>query len=396
MSSIDLYLSMRGVFSGILAKRDILVIDQRGTGRSNMLTCPQDEALINAEFSPELTQQIANTCLDQLESDPRFYTTSLAVQDLEAVREASGYAQLSIYGVSYGTRVAQHYLRRFPSATRAIILDGVADIELNLAGSEIAARSQQAFDAMVARCESSEACQAQYGDLEAIFNSLRKQLKEQPMTVSLAHPSSGKMQQQVLNEQHLLGLVRLMPYSTESLALLPFFLSEANKGNFVPLAAQAILTEEQFNTDYAYAMNNAVVCAEDVPFLSTDDLQGDEATYFGESVSEGMLAMCEVWPQGLMDADFREPFESAVPVLLLSGETDPITPPENAERALKMFSNGLHIVAPAHGHGVIARGCIPQLVTTFINDASTKNLDVECVSRERAFPFFLSPTGPTP
>lgn len=396
MSSIDLYLSMRRVFSGIRAKRDILVIDQRGTGRSNMLTCEQNDELVNAEFSPELTKKIARECLDQLESDPRYYTTSIAVQDLEAVREGSGYEQLSIYGVSYGTRVAQHYLRRFPGATRAVVLDGVADTELNLAGSEIAIRSQQAFDSMIARCKAEKECKDVFGDIEANFSFQRELLKESPISVRLAHPISGEIKEQSLNEQHLLGMVRLMPYSTESLALLPLLLHEAGKGNYVPLAAQAMLTETKFSNDYAYAMNNSVVCAEDVPFLNAGDLEGDEQTYFGKTVSEGMRALCEIWPKGPVDADFREPFESTVPVLLLSGETDPITPAENAQRALKMFSNALHIVAPAHGHGVVGRGCIPQLATTFIDEASVENLSIECVDRERAFPFFLSPTGPTP
>lgn len=396
MSSIDLFLSMRGIFSGIRAKRDILVIDQRGTGRSNMLSCPQNAEPTDAEFSVELTKQVAKECLEKLDSDPRYYTTSIAVQDLDAVREAAGYKQLSIYGVSYGTRVAQHYLRRFPASTRALILDGVADVKLNLAGSEIALRSQQAFDSMANRCKQRPDCNSQFGDIKLTFEALRESFKAAPIMVNLPHPVSGELTEQKLNEQYLLGLVRLMPYSTETLALLPLLLSEASKGNYVPMAAQVLQSESQFKKDYAYAMNNAVVCTEDIPFLVAADLEGDKETYIGTMMSESMRALCEVWPKGTLDADFREPYESDVPVLLMSGETDPITPAENAERSLQMFDNGLHIVVPAHGHGVVGRGCLPKLATTFIDEASIDNLKVDCVAREQAFPFFLTPVGPNP
>lgn len=396
MSSIDLYLEMRQVFAGIRNKRDILVIDQRGTGRSNMLTCPTDDETAYLDFDPELTRRFAEACLEQLDSDPRYYTTSVAVEDLEAVRQAAGYSQLSIYGVSYGTRVAQHYLRRFPDQTRAMILDGVADVGLNLAGGEIARRSQQAFDRMVARCNLEPACDTQFGDIAEKFATLLTRLDAAPVELSFAHPSSGLTVDQTFTKHHLLGMVRLMPYSTESLSLMPLMISQAHAGNFVPLAAQALLAEAQFTADYAYAMNNAVVCTEDAPFLQESDLHGEENTYFGTDVSEAMQVLCDVWPAGVLDDAFREPFKSDIPALLLSGENDPITPPENAARALRMFSAGQHLIVPGHGHGVIARGCIPKLAQTFIETGDSQSLAIECVNREQAQPFFITPAGPTP
>lgn len=396
MSSIDLYLNMRGVFAGMRAKRDILIVDQRGTGRSNMLTCPQHDDLSYRAFDPKIVAAVTSECLAQLDADPRFYTTSVAVSDLEAVRSAAGYEQLSIYGVSYGTRVAQQYLRSYPAATRAVILDGVADIELNLAGGEIARRSQQAFDRMVSRCNADSHCQSQFGDLEKKFTTVRARLNQSPVEVKLAHPISGAQIKETFTEQHLLGLVRLMPYSTESLALLPLLLAQAHAGDFRALAAQAILSEQQFTDDYAYAMNNSVVCTEDEPFLTAADFTGQEQTFFGADVSASIQTVCSLWPRGPLSADFRKPFHSTVPTLLMSGQNDPITPPANADRALQMFANGLHVSVPAHGHGVISRGCLPQLAEIFIKQASVEELDLACVEREQAVPFFITPAGPTP
>lgn len=396
MSSIDLFLQLRPIMYAIQAKRDVIVVDQRGTGRSNMLTCEIGDDTYYADFDEQATKQVAKDCVASLDSDLRFYTTSVAVQDLEAIRQAAGYAQLSVYGVSYGTRVAQHYARRYPTSIRALVLDGVADISLNLAGSEISKRSQQALEKITKRCKKEQDCIERLGDVKANFEAVRARLKANPIELEFAHPNHGSLVSMTLTEQHLLGAVRLMPYSTESLALMPLVLSQAHEGNYQPLAAQALLGDETFKQDYAFAMNNSVVCAEDYPFLTAQDLLGQSDTYLGDMFAQSLAAMCSVWPKGQVDDDFRAPFESNIPTLLMSGEFDPITPPENAERALQQFSNAAHVVVPNHGHGVVARGCVPQLLSEFIESASLQEFDSSCVQRERAQPLFVSPAGPTP
>jgi len=179
-SSVDMGISFQQVLDLIRAERDVLLVDQRGTGRSNKLHCEYEEDA--NEFNKELITELTNLCLEQLkEHDLSAYTTSVAVQDLDAVRAAAGYEQLSIYGVSYGTRVAQHYLRRFPQHTRALIIDGVVDVGLNLAGAEIALRSQEAFDAIVERCNNNERCAASFGNIEEKFSELRANLIGSPV-----------------------------------------------------------------------------------------------------------------------------------------------------------------------------------------------------------------------
>ncbi len=396
-SSVDLYISQRGAFAEIRNRRDILLVDQRGTGRSNKLSCPVPDAETMAStIEPEAMRRLAEECLPTLSGDPRYYTTSIAVQDLDAVREAAGYEQLNIYGVSYGTRVAQHYLRRFPERTRAVIIDGVAPVDWVLGGGDVARFSQRAFDAMQSRCNEDTACRERFGDLSEKFAAVRERLALDPQPVSLPHPSSGELITETVYETHLLMVARLFPYSTEQLALLPLLIDEAYKGNYQPLAAQAASMSDTFDDWLAMGMHNAVVCAEDLPFLNRFVQQDLDQTYLGRTVVDGLRAVCDVWPRGVTDEDFKEPFESTVPVLILSGETDPITPPDNGDEALKMLANARHLTVPAHGHGVIGRGCVPQLAAQFVNSADHNALDPSCIERERPMPFFFSFAGPQP
>ncbi len=394
-SSIDLFIGSHRLFRKIRANRDVIVIDQRGTGRSNILKCSFDENEdMFQEFDPDVVKSLAKKCVDDLDTDLRFYTTSIAVQDLDAMREAAGYDQLSIYGVSYGTRVAQHYLRRFPERTRAVILDGVVDIGLNLAGGEIARRSQAAFDGMSKRCIGSKWCSEKFGDLKSKFEQLRDRLSKKGVEVTFPHPVNGDQVTEIITEGDLLVAVRLMPYSTEQLALLPMLISKAHAGEYTQLAAFSTMLSEGFLDSYAIGMNNSVMCAEDAPYVEKNSLENLQGTYFGDGMAKSIQATCDVWPRGPVDGDFMETFESEKPVLILSGETDPITPPENGARAHQMLSNSKHIIVPAHGHGVIGRGCVLQIATEFVKRGDFEKFNSSCVERERATPFFSNNSGP--
>ncbi len=402
-ASTEFYAGYAAAFERVRRQRDIVLVDQRGTGDSNRLDCDFGETE-QLDLSDEDLVALARQCVDSLPHDPRFYTTSIAVQDLDAVREALGYAQLNVYGASYGTRVALHYLRRYPQNTRTVIVDGVVPTQIPIA-PEIALDAQSALGRLFQRCGDSPPCAERFSRLQAQFDRLRAQLDEQPVTVTLGDPFTGEPITLEMGLPHLRAAVRLLSYSPSSASLLPLIIEQAAEGNYQPLAAQAQMVMSSLNNMLSYGMHNAVACTEDAPYfdafieseLSMEEIEG---TYLGREQHEGLVTMCSVWPRGVIDEGFKEPVVSDQPVLVLSGEADPITPPRNGERAIgpggEYLSNALHIIAPGQGHGIAGRGCLPRLVGQFIDEASHETLDTSCVDRLAPAAFFLDFSATAP
>ena len=395
-SSIALYADLAPLLTGLLRERDILVVDQRGTGASSPLVCPElDET--TAEPDLEQIRQATTKCLAALPVDPKPFTTSVAVEDLDAAREALGYEQLTVYGVSYGTRVAQHYARRFPERTRALIIDGVVPLQASL-GPDIALNGQATLDALFDRCTADEACKTAFPALRDEFQTLSTRLKDAPLPLTIPHPITGAPETLDLGYGHLAVAIRLGAYAPETASLIPLQIhAAASDDNFVPIASQALTVMTQLDQSLNYGMHNSVVCTEDVPFYDFDVAAMREqlaGTYLGYDQVEALQEICRQWPSGPLDADFKEPLTTAIPTLLLSGEFDPITPPANAERVLPGLSKARHLIAPGQGHGVIGRGCVPSLLREFVETADPDALDAECLERLAPDPFFIDLMGP--
>jgi pimeloyl-ACP methyl ester carboxylesterase len=392
------YATVAPVFQRVQRERDIVLVDQRGTGDSNALNCPfpdDDEAV---ELSPAQLRAHATACLASLQADPRFYTTSVAVQDLDAVRAALGYERINLYGVSYGTRVAQHYLRRFPDHTRALILDGVVppDAVLAVDGS---INAQRTLELIFARCRADAACHDAFADPKIQFDTLRSRLTTTPTRVSLPDPDTGVVEPIELRLTHLQIATRLLSYAPERAALLPLILDQAvTHSNYVPLAAQAIIMSKRYADVIAYGMHNSVVCTEDVPFIEPARVDRAALTrsYLGTAQLDGLVEVCREWPRGVLDADFRSELKSDRPVLLLSGSADPVTPPIYAERAAYGLPNSKQVVLEGRGHGQLATGCIPRLMARFLEVGAATSFDTSCASSIAPEPFFTSFSGPPP
>ena len=396
-SSIQFYSAYAHAFEPVRRQRDILLIDQRGTGDSARLDCPFDDDLVEGQYSTEETIAFTQTCLDQLPHDPRFFTTSVAVADLEALREALGYPALNLLGTSYGSRVAQHFARRYPGSTRTVVIDGVVPPQLPL-GPGIAMEAQRAIDDIFARCAEDVACNERFPEIDLDFAGLRSTLEEEPVLVTLLDPVTGRPTEIRFGRDELAGAVRLLAYQPQSIAILPLVIQEAANGNYVPLAAQFQLTMTSLADALALGMHNSVMCTEDLPFIDRDavDFEALEKTYIGAMQLEALETICSIWPPGPLDEGFNEPLATDIPVLLLSGTSDPITPPEYAEMALIEMTNHLHIANTHQGHGQIAAGCMPDVIGTFIATADPGNLDYSCMDRAFVMPFFVDFSGPQP
>jgi pimeloyl-ACP methyl ester carboxylesterase len=392
-AATDFYLTVRGAFEHVRRDRDLIVLDQRGTGRSAPLECAiAAEALETA--APESLPGLMTRCLEDLDADPRFYTTSVAVQDLERVRAALGIEAWNLYGISYGTRVAQHFIRRFPQRVRAVILDGVVPSDLAM-GPAIAANAQRALELLLSRCSQEAACAERFPGLADRLGGLSRRLSAGPITIDLADPLTGEVGRRTFSALHLKSVIRLMSYAPQTVALLPLLITEAHEGNFAPLTAQAYMMIAALERSLSLPMHNSVVCTEDVPFFSASP-RGTEATYLGRSIVEALEAVCSVWPPGVRDPDLKAPLESDRPVLLLSGEADPVTPPAYGFRVIAHLGSARHIVGPGQGHGLAGVGCVPRLLRDFLSAADPAGVAAACVRQEQPSPFFLDFTGPAP
>jgi pimeloyl-ACP methyl ester carboxylesterase len=395
-AATEFYAAFQRAFAEANRQVDVLLVDQRGTGSSARMDCPMPEEA-EMELSAQAARAAARECLAVLPHDPRMFTTSVAVRDLDAVRQALGYERLHVYGASYGTRVAQHYARRYPEHTASLILDGVVPADVAL-GPNVPLNAQAALNATFERCARDAGCADRFPDLPARFDSLRARLSRRPLEFTMPHPRTGRPEPARLSEIEVAVGVRLLSYDDNSAALLPLLIHEAAQGRPNGLAAQSTLAIESLTEALALGMHNAVVCTEDAPFVEvSDELRAAlEKTYLGFRQVEALLALCELWPQGRLDEDLRIPLESDVPALLLSGELDPVTPPAYAEAVAQRLPRSRHLVAPGTGHGVAASGCAPGLLAQFIRTRDPSGLDASCLERLAPQPFFLDYAGPGP
>ena len=396
-AAVDTWPQIAGALEPLRKHHHVLLLDQRGTGESNPLTCTTSEGLSDAgeDFDPEKTRKHTQDCLAVVEkkADPRYYTTTIAVDDLEAVRSALGNPLFDLVGVSYGTRVAQQYLVRHPDGVRSVVLDSVAPNELAL-GEDFASNLESALKAQFSACVQTPACQKAFGDPYENLFTLRDQLKAKPAEFSYRDPLTFKNDAMHLDQYSLAGLVRMFAYSPETAALLPLSISQGLHGDYTPLVGQAKIITGDLSELTDNGMQMSVLCSEDVDLLSPrpDDVNA----LLGNLLIQGMQAMCDVWPRGTRPADFHAPLKTDKAVLVLEGELDPVTPPRYGEQVMKNLSNARLIVAKGQGHNVIGRGCIPKVVEDFVADLKPKDLDTKCVDVLAATPAFIDFNGAAP
>ncbi len=379
-------------------QRDIFLVDQRGTGKSNPLTCvdaagkelPLDEM---TEPSVEALQDYARRCAAGLQgrADPRFYTTTQAIGDLEAVRQALEVDKLNLVGGSYGTRVAQQYAARHPGHTRTVVLDGVAPNDL-VVGGEFTTTFEDALALQSAQCAKLPACAARFPtDLRQQLRRVMARLEEAPVEVEYRDATTGESRRDTVTDDTLVGLAFAFSYAPQTASLLPLVLDEADQGRYAPLMSLAQLMTKSMGGSMNRGMQWSVICAEDAGRFDPD--ASPAGTLLGTEVGEMFFAACAQWPTGTRPADFNAPFKSDLPVLLLSGELDPVTPPRYGERVSAGTPNGRHLQLRGQGHGTMGLGCMPKLLGKFIETADAKSLEVDCLDTLTYVPPFTSFNG---
>lgn len=395
-SALESYPLVHPAFEDARRNRNVLLVDARGTGKSHPLECEDEEgrsAVMEPEDeSPAAARAFAERCRDRLSksSDLRFYATGDHVRDLDLVRQKLGIEKLNLMGVSYGTRVAQQYAKRYPAHTRTVTLDSVVPNTLVL-GQEHARNLDAALKQQFARCRADAACAQNLGDPAAKLAEVRNRLRAGNLApVHYRDPVSGEWRDDEPKYAHLSVLLRLYAYQPAAASMLPLILHDASGGHYESLLAQARTIYGSVSDAIMHGMQLSVVCTEE-PELAEDPK--DEDTVLGVDLVSFTRAQCEVWPRGERAADFRAPLRGDLPVLAVSGELDPVTPPRYGEEVIRSLPNGRHLVLRGQGHSVIGTGCMPKLFAQFIENADAKSLDDSCLKRLSASPPFAGRYG---
>lgn len=392
-ASTEAFVPLLNALDRVRFNRDIVMVDQRGTGSSHPLECPQVEGDALESDAPEEEQvRQLRVCLDNLDADPSLYTTDIAMQDLDEVRAVLGYEKINLLGVSYGTRAALMYLQLFPERVRSLVLDSVVPLGWNL-GEWGARDAQRAFEVNIVRCQADAACRAAFPDTGAAFNKVLDQLEAQPVEVTLPDPTTGEEITVKLTRSVAALTVRLMMYSTEYTALLPLIIDQAAKGDWKPLASQHVVNARSLDESMTDGMYMSVLCSEDVPFYTQD--AGGGSAYFSFDI-KAIQEQCAVWPHKVQPETLRGPVRSNVPTLLLAGSADPVTPPVYAEQVAQDLPNSRVVVLEGMGHNVMYRGCLPRLINDFLKSGSVEGLGLSCTEKVQPDPFFLNFSGPQP
>ena len=390
--AVSLAAQVMPLFSRLNDVRDIVFIDQRGTGGSHPLNCePEEPQKLQQLFEDAMPERLVRQCLEQLEADPAQYVTPLAIADLEEVRAALGYDKLNLWGGSYGTRVALEYLRRHGSHVRTVTLDGAAPATMKLPLSFVS-DGEAALKKMLDDCDAQVLCRSTYPELRATIAALRSRLSRRPERTSIQDPRTGTREIIQVNENVLLSGIFRPLYVAEMASLLPLGLASAAGGDYNPLLAPNLEFANDISENLAVGMHLSVICAEDIARVTREDLNVLDASFFGRALVDDFVRACAFWPRGKVPADYYDPVTSDVPTLILSGGIDPATPPRHGDAVAKTLKNSRHLVAPHLGHGVSLHGCAPRLIETFIRKADATAVEASCLERIPR-PLFALPLG---
>jgi pimeloyl-ACP methyl ester carboxylesterase len=375
-------------FSRINEKRDLLFVDQRGTGGSHPLNCnlfnPKDPQSYFGYYFP---LDNVRKCRKELEanSDLTLYTTSIAMDDLDDVRAALGYERLNLFGASYGTRASLTYLRRHPDHVRTVTLHGVSPPD-HYMPYDFPQQTERALQGVLSECVADEACHKAFPKLQDESKAVLDRLLKGPVEVEIRTQDSDRSQNRskvLLSRDLAAEAIRYMLYSSGAAARVPLILHVAAMGNFVPLAEAAYGYRREIVATGSNGLYLSVTCAEDLPWIKPGEGEAKgRDTFLGDYRLRQQREACSLWPQGKIDADYSSPIRSDLPVLIFTGEWDPVTPPSNAERVATYLSNSLNVVVPHGGHGfggLAGLECVDRLMPEFVEKGSVKALDASCI-----------------
>jgi pimeloyl-ACP methyl ester carboxylesterase len=367
--------------------RDIVLIDQRGTGKSNPLHCKADPKDVKALIEHSMSLERLAACRAELEkhADLTQYSTSNFTDDVEDVREALGYDKINLVGGSYGTMSGLDYLRRHGSRVRSVVLEGVAAPDARLPLS-FARSIQSSLEHLFTDCAADAACHKDFPDLKQKFETLVKRLDREPAKFDFQDSPAGK-QQIALSRGAFVTSLRSMLYQPSLISEMPYLIDSASRNDWSGYADVSVTIGRALIDAIARGMSYSVICGEGPAFISEPDIRREtEGTYLGDFDVRLYQKRCASWPKVNAAKSFVTPVRSDVPTLLISGEEDPGTPPYLAKHAAETLSHS-RVVSIPHGSHSTGSACIDRMMVQFVDAGSEKSVDAGCADQIRNPPF---------
>jgi pimeloyl-ACP methyl ester carboxylesterase len=367
---------LAGFVPKIRELRDVVLVDQRGTGKSNPLQCTLQnlddaQAVLGEPYSLDKLRECRSE--SDKKADTTQYTTSIAADDLDEVREALGYDKINVFGGSYGTKAALVYLRLHGEHVHTLSLEAVASPEF-LIPVPFAKALQSSVNGVISLCEADAACHAKYPDLRKEFQTVVERLAKSPAHFEV------KGQPVTLSKEMFVSKLRGLLYIPEFVSAFPLLVHQVYGNDWSGYGNTVMALAGAFEAAVARGASFAAICAEDIPGLTEAVIKRDtEGTYVGDSQVRRYQRYCEAWgAAGNIPKDFHSP----APTLLISGALDPATPPETARQAARNLSNSRLVVVKQGTHGT-GSACIDGLIATFVQQGSAAGLDVSCADQVR-------------
>ncbi len=370
----------RAVLGPVLKTRDIVMVDQRGTGGSNLLRCVADVvAKPQSAFGHVFDPALFAGCRGDLErhADLRFYTTEIAVEDVDDVRAALSYDRVIVWGGSYGTRIAQAYVKAHPDRVTAAVLDGVVPFDFR-APAGYAASVEQSLQRVFADCAAYSPCATGNPDLAGAFGRLMERFAAGPVTASVRRPdSTGAQVSMSLGDFRY--AVRGLLYSSRGARALPGLIHRADSTGDLSDFAQAYWSRAaDFAETFADGLHFAIFCAEDVPFIRPAEIPSLVAgSFMGTYLADEYRTICDEWVRAPIGPHTREPLQTGTPTVLFSGWFDPVTPPDVAERVAEHLPNSRHIVVRNEAHGA-GFGCARPAMLYVLTEGKVEGMPSVC------------------
>ncbi len=369
--------------------RDVVLVDLRGTSGTSRLDCqlPGSDAHPEGYLSTLFPPAAIRACRQQLGKrvDLRFYNTMLAVDDLDEIRQALGYEKVNLWGGSWGTRAVFLYLRRHPEGVRTATVEGVAPTSVKNPLPH-ARSAQDALDRLFDECDQQPRCHAAFPNIRAELRSVLERLREAPADVTVRLPTS--LARVRLTWQAFAEALRVMTYYVPGARRVPLLLHRAYLGDLAPFAEAGIASNRGLRSRLRFGFLLSVTCTEDVSRIAPDEIAREtNGTYLGDSRVREQIAACDGWPRGRLPAQYGDPVRSDIPVFLLSGTLDPVSPPHFGAEAAQYLRNSLHVIAP--GAHVPQGPCIDSMERAFLEAGSVTSIDTSCV-RSMTLPPFVT------